>query len=129
MTTTVPAPGRPRERVVTARTAVFVVFALAGVVFASWAARIADTKIALGLSAGELGVTLLAASAGSVTGLPLAGRVVDRVGAARAVLGGWPSRSPACSRRRWSSTPRARATSSWSVSTSSASVSACGTSR
>ncbi|GGL27297.1 MFS transporter [Phycicoccus endophyticus] len=88
MTTTVPAPGRPRERVVTARTAVFVVFALAGVVFASWAARIADTKIALGLSAGELGVTLLAASAGSVTGLPLAGRVVDRVGAARAVLGG-----------------------------------------
>ena len=56
------APALPRERVTSARTAVFVVFALAGLVFASWAARIADTKVALDLSAGELGATLLAAS-------------------------------------------------------------------
>ena len=72
-------------RVTGARTAVFVTFALAGLVFASWASRIADTKAALGLTAGELGLTLLAASAGSVTGLPLAGRVSDRIGATRAV--------------------------------------------
>jgi MFS family permease len=74
-----------RERVISARAGVFVTFALAGVVFASWAARIADAKAALGLSAGELGLTLFAASVGSVSGLPLAGRICDRIGASRAV--------------------------------------------
>ncbi len=78
----------PREQVARARLAVFGVFALAGVVFASWASRIADTKAALDLTPGELGTTLLAASLGSVTGLPLAGRVTDRLGAARTVAGG-----------------------------------------
>ncbi|NHA67565.1 MFS transporter [Phycicoccus flavus] len=82
------APALPRERVTAARTAVFVVFALAGVVFASWAARIADTKSTLGLTPGQLGTTLLALSAGSVLGLPLAGRVSDRVGPARSVAAG-----------------------------------------
>ena len=65
-TTMTPTPTFARERVVSARTAVFVVFALAGLVFASWASRIADTKAALGLTAGELGLTLFAASVGSV---------------------------------------------------------------
>ena len=74
-----------RSRVMTARNDVFVIFALAGLVFASWASRIADTKEALGLSAGELGMTLFAASVGSVTGLPLAGRISQRIGATRAV--------------------------------------------
>lgn len=77
-----------RARVRSARTAVFVVFALAGLVFASWASRIADAKAALGLTAGELGITLFAASLGSMVGLPIAGRVTDRIGAARAVLAG-----------------------------------------
>lgn len=72
-------------RVRTARTAVFVVFALAGVVFSSFASRIADSKEALGLSAGQLGLTLFAASCGSVLALPFAGRVADRIGAARTV--------------------------------------------
>lgn len=82
------AAALPRTTVTGARTAVFVVFALAGLVFASWASRIADTKASLGLSAGELGLVLLAMSAGSVSGLPLAGRVSERVGAARTVLSG-----------------------------------------
>lgn len=85
-TTTSTTSSLPRSTVTSARTAVFVVFGLAGLVFASWAARIADTKVSLGLSAGELGLVLLAMSAGSVTGLPLAGRVSDRLGAARTVL-------------------------------------------
>lgn len=79
---------RPRERVRAARAAVLVVFALAGIVFASWASRIADTKEALALTPGQLGTVLLAASAGSVTGLPLAGRVTGRLGAGRAVAAG-----------------------------------------
>lgn len=82
------APALPRDRVVAARTAVLTVFTLAGLVFASWASRIADTKAALGLSAGELGTLLLAMSVGSVTGLPLAGRVSDRIGASRTVAAG-----------------------------------------
>ena len=83
--TTSPTPTITRTQVVTARTAVFVTFALAGLVFASWASRIADAKESMGLTAGQLGLTLFAASAGSVTGLPLAGRISDRIGATRAV--------------------------------------------
>ena len=79
------SPSIPRERVTTARLAVFVTFTLAGLVFASWAARIADTKQSLGLTAGQLGLTLFAASVGSVVGLPLAGRISERIGATRAV--------------------------------------------
>ena len=78
-------PTMAREQVVRARTAVFVVFALAGVVFASWASRIADTKLDLDLTAGRLGLLLLATSVGSVMGLPLAGRVSDRIGAGNTV--------------------------------------------
>jgi MFS family permease len=78
-------PTIPRELVTRARTAVFLTFTLAGLVFASWASRIADAKDSLGLTAGQLGLTLVAASLGSVTGLPLAGRISDRIGATRAV--------------------------------------------
>ena len=75
-------------RVRRARLAVLVVFALAGVVFSSFASRIPDAKAALGLSAGQLGLTLFAASCGSVLALPFAGRVADRIGAARTVVTG-----------------------------------------
>jgi fucose permease len=71
-----------------ARRAVFVVFALAGVAFASFASRIPDAKVALHLSAGQLGVVLLSISAGSLTALPSAGRIVERLGAARTVRAG-----------------------------------------
>jgi MFS family permease len=77
-----------QTRVRTARTAVFVVFALAGVMFSSFASRIADSKAELGLSAGQLGLTLFAASCGSVLALPFAGKVADRIGAARTVVTG-----------------------------------------
>ena len=75
------------ERVRTARTAVFAAFAVNGAAFAAFASRVPDLKHELGLSAGALGVTLLAASAGSVLGLPLSGWIVHHIGAARTVLG------------------------------------------
>lgn len=75
--TTVPLP---RDRVVAARTAVFVVFALAGVAFATWASRIADAKAGLDLTAGQLGATLFAMSAGSLLAMPSTGRLADRFG-------------------------------------------------
>ncbi|MDT0215648.1 MFS transporter [Rothia sp. ARF10] len=70
----------PRDRVVAARTAVFVVFALAGVAFATWASRIADAKAGLDLSAGQLGATLFAMSAGSMLAMPSTGRIAERFG-------------------------------------------------
>src|SRR3954469_22778833 len=85
MDTAVTTP--PLTAVRTARTAVFTAFAINGAAFAAFAARVPDLKHELGLSAGELGLTLLAASMGSVVGLPLSGWIVHRLGAARTLLG------------------------------------------
>ena len=73
--------------VVRARTAVAVVFALNGLAFATWVSRIPESRTALGLSASELGLLLLALSAGAVTALPTAGAVTGRFGPARTVAG------------------------------------------
>ena len=72
-------------RLVAARNAVFIVFAMNGMAFATWASRIPDVKQTLGLTAGQLGVTLLALSVGSILGLPASGWVSQRLGAAGAV--------------------------------------------
>ncbi len=70
-----------------ARRAVFVAFAVTGMAFAAFASRVPDIKHGLHLDPGELGVTLLAVSAGSVLGLPLSGWFAQRFGTARTVLG------------------------------------------
>lgn len=70
-----------------ARRAVFTAFAVNGAALAAFASRVPDIKHSLGLTAGQLGVTLLALSLGSVLGLPLSGWFVHRFGAARTVLG------------------------------------------
>jgi len=77
----------PAAVVRTARTAVFTAFAINGAAFAAFASRVPDIKHELGLSAGQLGLTLLAASLGSVIGLPLSGWIVHRLGAARTLMG------------------------------------------
>ena len=71
-----------------ARVAVALVFALNGLVFASWVSRLPAVREALGLSTSELGLLLLCLSVGSVLGLPASGPLVGRLGPARAVLGG-----------------------------------------
>jgi MFS family permease len=71
-----------------ARVAVALVFALNGLVFASWVSRLPAVREALGLSTGQLGLLLLCLSAGSVLGLPASGPLVARYGPARTVLGG-----------------------------------------
>jgi len=65
---------------------VYAVFLLAGVQFAAFASRIPQVKELLTLTPGELGLTLLAISAGSILGLPSAGWVVHRFGATRTIL-------------------------------------------
>jgi MFS family permease len=80
-----PRTASATARATQARNAVFIVFALGGVTFATFASRIADSKVQLGLTAGELGLTLFAASAGSLTALPSAGRIAGRLGASRTI--------------------------------------------
>jgi len=70
-----------------ASAAVFAVFVLSGVNFASWAARLPAVRDALGLSPERMGVLLLVGALGSLFALPLSGIVVERLGARRTVLG------------------------------------------
>lgn len=72
-----------------AAVATFLIFAINGFVFASWAARIPAVTRILGLSAGQMGILLLTIAAGSVLALPLAGTVVARIGTASTIrIGG-----------------------------------------
>lgn len=80
------APTTDARTVRVASTAVFVVFALAGVNFSSWAARLPAVRDALDLRPDQMGLLLLLGSIGSIVALPLSGLVVIRLGAARAVL-------------------------------------------
>ena len=84
MTTSAPPPA-VLER---ARVAVALVFALNGLVFASWVSRLPAVRSALDLSTSSLGLLLLCLSVGSLVGLPTSGPLVARFGPARTVLGG-----------------------------------------
>jgi MFS family permease len=64
------------------------VFALNGLAFATWVSRIPESREALGLTPGQLGLLLLALASGAVLALPTAGAVTSRLGAARTVGGG-----------------------------------------
>lgn len=71
-----------------ARAAVAVVFALNGLLVASFISRVPDVRSSLGLDNGALGLLLLAMAVGSLTALPLSGRLVARFGGAAVVRGG-----------------------------------------
>ncbi|SCL35154.1 Fucose permease [Micromonospora nigra] len=73
--------------VLAARTGVAVVFALNGLAVASWFARVPAVRDALGLTAGRLGLLLLAMSVGAILAMPTAGLVAQRLGTARTVVG------------------------------------------
>ena len=69
------------RRVASARNGDLVVFAVNGFALASWMSRIPDIKQFLHLTPGTLSLLLLAVSAGSLIGLPLAGRGAHTYGA------------------------------------------------
>lgn len=71
--------------VTSARNGDFIVFGVNGFVFASWMSRVPDIKQVLDITAGQLSLLLLALSVGSMCGLPLAGRIAHRLGAAGTV--------------------------------------------
>ncbi|MCH8611983.1 MFS transporter [Arsenicicoccus dermatophilus] len=68
--------------------AVAAVFAVNGMGFATWSSQIPAIKAALRLDPATLGALLMCGSVGSLVGLPLAGAVTSRIGAARTVLAG-----------------------------------------
>jgi fucose permease len=72
-------------RVVSARTGTFVVFGVNGFLIATWMSRVPDVRDLLNLTPGQLGLVLLAVSAGAVVGLPMAGLIARRIGAANTV--------------------------------------------
>jgi MFS family permease len=71
-----------------AKYATFAIFALNGLVFASWAARIPAAAATLNISAGQIGALLLALGLGSVISLPMAGPVAAKIGTANTVRAG-----------------------------------------
>jgi fucose permease len=75
-------------RILHARTAVSAAFIVNGLIMGSFFARTPAVRDALGLSAAQLGLVLLCISIGAITGLPLSGPIVQRVGPGRTVLGG-----------------------------------------
>jgi len=66
-----------------ARAAILMLFALCGLVFASWASRIPETQIELSLSYQRLGFALLGSAAGSLVALPFAGWLTTFMGSGR----------------------------------------------
>lgn len=68
---------------VRARRAVGAVFFLLGTAIGLWASRIPDIKLAHQLNEAEFGLVLLAMASGAVISFPVAGRLVDRIGAAK----------------------------------------------
>jgi predicted MFS family arabinose efflux permease len=78
-----PSAGPQTGRVRAATRATYLVFAVSGFGFASWASRIPQVKARLGLDPSELGLLLLAIAAGSVAALPLSGTLVARWGSRR----------------------------------------------
>lgn len=77
------APEMTRAALVQWRTAIFALFALSGVTFASWASRLPSVKRALGIDDFDLGILLFVMGAGSLLGLTLANVIVVRWGARR----------------------------------------------
>ena len=74
------------------RPAITLVFFADGLLIGTWAARIPAVQSQTGLSSGELGIALFAASLGALMAMPTAGRLSERIGSRpvtiAALLGG-----------------------------------------
>ncbi|WP_341953343.1 MFS transporter [Salinibacterium sp. TMP30] len=77
--------GLTHRKVLAWRNAIATLFALAGFSFASWVGRIPTVRDIFDASHSEIGVLLFGLAIGSIAGLVLAGRVVERFGARRVI--------------------------------------------
>lgn len=74
--------------IVRGRNAVMTVFAANGLIAASFLSRLPDVKSQLSITSTTLSFLLLAIACGSLIGLPLAGRIADRLGPSATVRAG-----------------------------------------
>jgi fucose permease len=75
------AGGLSRGQVVAWRNAVFVVFALPGLAFATWASRLPAVRDALDVRVDQVGILIFGMAVGSIAGLLLSSHIVARLGA------------------------------------------------
>src|SRR5687767_4080114 len=68
------------------RIAVSTFFFMHGLCFSSWASRIPDIQIKLGLSESGLGAVLFALPAGFFMALPMSGWLIDKFGSRKVVI-------------------------------------------
>ncbi len=73
--------GLSHRQVLSWRNAIATLFALAGFSFASWIGRIPTVRDTFDASHSEIGVLLFGLAMGSLLGLVVAGKLVDRFGA------------------------------------------------
>ncbi|TDE88031.1 MFS transporter [Occultella glacieicola] len=83
----VAVPPVPSARARRGAVAVFATFVLNGFTFANWLARIPTIRDELGLRPEQLGLIILVGSLGSLTALPVTGRILNRIGPVRTVIG------------------------------------------
>ena len=88
MSTTTYAGGLTRKQVVAWRNAVFAIFMLPGLAFASWAGRLPDARDALDIRVDQVGYLIFGIAAGSIVGLLLSSHIVARLGARTTILWG-----------------------------------------
>jgi MFS family permease len=70
------------------RAAVYLIFFVAGSIFANWVSRIPQVQENLGMSEGILGFALLGGSGGVITGLAFASSLIAKYGSRRITVGG-----------------------------------------
>lgn len=75
-----------RSQLVNWRTAVFTIFFVTGLGFASWASRLPAVKRDLGINDLEIGILLFISGAAAIVGLSIANVLVVRLGARRGML-------------------------------------------
>ena len=75
-----------RSQLVNWRTAVFTIFFVTGLGFASWASRLPAVKRDLGIDDAEIGILLFISGAAAIVGLSIANVLVVRLGARRGMF-------------------------------------------
>jgi fucose permease len=80
--------GLDRGQVVAWRNSLFLVFLLAGLAIASWAARLPAVRDALNIGVDQVGILIFGIAAGSIVGLVLSSHIIARLGAKRTITWG-----------------------------------------
>lgn len=79
-------PPLTRSQYVRWRTAIFAIFLTSGLSIATWASRLPDIKLSLGVENSEVGMLLLGMGIASITGISTSPAVMAKLGARRGML-------------------------------------------